>query len=101
MIEDSGASFLKSPPRMHRPSRPLQVVVYQDVLCAWWYVADQRLHAVQRELGDQLRWRSRPFPLRVHEALPSAKELGGWIKDLTEAKKEPEGGALCTDLWTS
>jgi predicted DsbA family dithiol-disulfide isomerase len=77
------------------------VVVYQDVLCAWCFVAEQRLHVVQRELGDQLRWRSRPFPLRIHEALPSAKELAGWVKDVGEARKEPEGIALSDDLWTS
>jgi predicted DsbA family dithiol-disulfide isomerase len=79
----------------------MQVVVYQDVLCAWCFIAEQRLHAVQRELGDQLRWRSRPFPLRLHEALPSAKELSGWVKDLAEARKEPEGVALSDDLWTA
>lgn len=79
----------------------MQVVVYQDVLCAWCFIAEQRLHAVQRELGDLLRWKSRPFPLRVHEALPSAKELAGWVKDLAEAQKEPEGSALREDLWTS
>jgi len=79
----------------------MQVVIYQDVLCAWCYIAEQRLHAVQRELGDQLRWRSRPFPLRLHEALPSSKELAGWVKDLRAAKEEPEGDALRADLWTS
>jgi predicted DsbA family dithiol-disulfide isomerase len=79
----------------------VQVVVYQDVLCAWCFIAEQRLHAVQRELGDQLRWRTRPFPLRLHEALPSAKELSGWVKDLGEARKEPEGAALSDDLWTA
>jgi len=79
----------------------MQVVVYQDVLCAWCFIAEQRLHAVQRELGDLLRWKSRPFPLRLHEALPSAKELAGWVKDLAEAQKEPEGSALREDLWTS
>jgi predicted DsbA family dithiol-disulfide isomerase len=86
---------------MHRPSRPLQVLVYQDVLCAWCFIADQRLHAVQRELGDQVRFRVRPFPLRVHEALPSTKELAGWVKDVTEARKEPEGAALSDGLWTA
>ena len=79
----------------------MQVVVYQDVLCAWCFIAEQRLSVVQRELGDQLRWKQRPFPLRVQEALPSAKELAGWVKDLGEAKKEPEGGALKEELWTA
>lgn len=86
---------------MHRPPRPLQVLVYQDVLCAWCFIAEQRLHAVQRELGDQLRLRWRPFPLRVHEALPSSKELAGWVKDLAEARKEPEGNTLSDGLWTA
>lgn len=79
----------------------MQILVYQDVLCAWCFIAEQRLHLVQRELGDQLRWKTRPFPLRLHESPPSAKELSGWVKDVTLAHKEPEGRALTADLWTT
>jgi len=79
----------------------MQILVYQDVLCAWCFVAEQRLLLVQRELGDLLRWRTMPFPLRLHESPPTAKERASWVKDLAQARKEPEGNALSTDLWTA
>lgn len=79
----------------------MQIVVYQDVLCAWCFIAEQRLHLVQRELGDQLRWKTRPFPLRVHEAVPSTRELAGWVKDMAAAREEPEGRLLSEELWTA
>ena len=85
---------------MSRPFRPLEIVVYQDVLCAWCYVAEVRLDAVRRELGDSVRWRLRPYPLRVREAVPSQKEIAAAVAELQRARLEPEGARLSTELWT-
>jgi len=79
----------------------MQILVYQDVLCAWCFIAEQRLLLVQRELGDLLRWKVMPFPLRLHESPPTARERAGWVKDLVRARKEPEGSSLSPDLWTA
>jgi predicted DsbA family dithiol-disulfide isomerase len=85
---------------MSRLSRPLQIVVYQDVLCAWCFIAEQRLQLLQRELSGQVRWTTRPFPLRATDARPSKKEIQSWLKAIAEAKREPEGKSLRADLWT-
>src|SRR5688500_4438122 len=86
---------------MNRAQKPLQILVYQDVLCAWCFIADQRLDVLRREFGDAVRWHIRPYPLRIQEALPTRKEIDDWVKEIDRARKEPEGRALSTDLWTS
>jgi predicted DsbA family dithiol-disulfide isomerase len=83
---------------LRRP--PLEITVYQDVLCAWCYVAEVRLEQVRRELGDAFRWRRRPYALRVKDSLPTKRELKGWIREVNTACKEPEGGLLTPALWT-
>lgn len=86
---------------MNRFWGPVQIVFYQDVLCGWCFVAEQRLAVIQQELGDRARWITRPFPLRLSETPLTSDELAERIKDLTEAKKEPEGAPLSAELWTS
>jgi predicted DsbA family dithiol-disulfide isomerase len=86
---------------MTRSPKPLQIVVYQDVLCAWCYVADARFEVLRAEFGHDVQWRTRPYPLRIQEALPSEKEVSDWLAELERAKKEPEGARLTPELWTA
>jgi predicted DsbA family dithiol-disulfide isomerase len=81
--------------------KPLQITVYQDVLCAWCYLADHRLDLLRKEFGDAVRWRVRPYPLRVVETMPSERELRGLSEEVERARTEPEPVArlLTTDLW--
>jgi predicted DsbA family dithiol-disulfide isomerase len=86
---------------MSRLCRPLQLVLYQDVLCAWCFIAEQRLAVLKAELGDTVRWKVRPFPLRTQDSVPSPRELSSWAKDIEDARKEVEGQSLSPELWTA
>lgn len=80
--------------------KPLTVYVYQDVLCAWCYVAEQRLELVRHELKGLVRFRRKPYPLRPAEGLPRPNEVREALSELERARKEPEGKRLSNDLWT-
>lgn len=86
---------------MKPSSKPLQITVYQDVLCSWCYLADLRLDTLKQEFGDSLRWSVRPYPLRVHDKRPTNKELRGLTEEVRRAQQEPEEVArlLSTELW--
>ncbi len=86
---------------MSRFQKPLQILVYQDVLCAWCFVAERRIEILKKDLGDAVRWIRRSYPLRLKDTLPSAKEIDGWVKEVEQARKEPEGRSLSPELWTS
>jgi predicted DsbA family dithiol-disulfide isomerase len=87
---------------MIRPSsKPLQIVLYQDVLCGWCYVADRRLELLRQEFGELVRWRTRPFPLRLKDAVPTEKELRALCRELDRAQAEPEGAPISSALWRS
>jgi predicted DsbA family dithiol-disulfide isomerase len=81
--------------------KPLQITVYQDVLCAWCYLADLRLEVLRKELGDAVRWRVRPYPLRVQDTPPTERELRGLAAELQRARQEPDSAArlLTQELW--
>ncbi|WP_224368026.1 DsbA family oxidoreductase [Hyalangium versicolor] len=81
--------------------KPLQITVYQDVLCSWCYLADLRLEVLRKEFGDTVRWRVRPYPLRVQDTLPTERELRGLSEEVQRAREEPEAVArlLTPDLW--
>ncbi len=86
---------------MKPTSKPLQITVYQDVLCSWCYLADLRLDTLKQEFGDALRWRVRPYPLRVHDKRPTEKELRGLTEEVRRAQQEPDALArqLSAELW--
>ncbi len=86
---------------MHRPTKPLEVVVYQDVLCAWCYVATARMDLLRREFGPTVKWSFRPYALRVKETVPTSRELHQLVSTIERARKEPEGERLQKDLWMS
>ena len=67
---------------MSRAPKQSQVVVYQDVLCPWSWLAELRLSQLQRELAAVLRFVPRPYPLRPMESLPSEDEIARAVKDL-------------------
>ncbi|HEX8822314.1 MAG TPA: DsbA family protein [Archangium sp.] len=81
--------------------KPLQITVYQDVLCAWCYLTDLRLESLKQEFGDLIRWRVRPYPLRINDKRPTDKELRGLTEEVRRAQQEPEPVAklLITELW--
>ncbi|QSQ21003.1 DsbA family protein [Pyxidicoccus parkwayensis] len=81
--------------------KPLQIIVYQDVLCAWCYLADARLDVLRQEFGEALRWSVRPYPLRLQDALPTEREKRGLVEEVQRAQREADPAArlLSTDLW--
>ncbi|ATB35218.1 thioredoxin [Cystobacter fuscus] len=98
---ESGAFVICARSHMKPSSKPLQITIYQDVLCSWCYLADLRLETLKHEFGDIVRWRVRPYPLRVHDKRPTEKELRGLTQEISLAQKEPEPVArlLSTELW--
>lgn len=80
--------------------KPVTVLVYEDVLCGWCYVAHERWTAVRAELGPLFRWKSRPFPVSLLDGIPSRRERHARAKELRHAAREPEGGRLSDELWT-
>lgn len=86
---------------MKTPHKPLQITVYQDVLCAWCYLADLRLEGLRQEFGETVRWSVRPYPLRVHDVLPTERETRGLVEEVQRAQREadPTARLLSTDLW--
>jgi predicted DsbA family dithiol-disulfide isomerase len=80
--------------------KPLQIAVYQDVLCAWCYLVDRRLQVLRAEFGDMIRLVPRPYALRARDLPPTQKEVGEVLKEIARAQKEADGAAIRPDLWT-
>jgi predicted DsbA family dithiol-disulfide isomerase len=80
--------------------KPLQIAVYQDVLCAWCYLVDRRLALLREELGDLIRIVHRPYALRTSDAPPSPKEIADSLKEISRAHLEPDGELIRPDLWS-
>jgi predicted DsbA family dithiol-disulfide isomerase len=88
-----------------RPDDPpdlpgVEVVLFHDVLCAWSYVADQRLEHLRDEYGAQVRWRYRGYPLRPEEEALDKKQRALLARHFRRAAKEKEGAGVVADLWT-
>jgi predicted DsbA family dithiol-disulfide isomerase len=86
---------------MTSTQKPLQIIVYQDVLCAWSYLAESRLAPLRDELRDLVRWLYRPFPLRAAESRLTEADLHGFAEEIRKASDEPDGRRLVPDLWIS
>jgi predicted DsbA family dithiol-disulfide isomerase len=82
--------------------KPLQITVYQDVLCAWCYLADSRLDVLRQEFRDIVRFRVRPYPLRVNDVLPTDKERRALAGEVERAQEEvdPAARLITSELWT-
>lgn len=81
--------------------KPLQLVMYQDVLCAWCYVAERRIDALQEELGGLVQVTRRPYALRLAETLPTPREFAHATRELARARREPEAAQVRPTLWTA
>lgn len=77
----------------------LDICIYQDVLCPWCFVLEERLDLLRRELGTWAHWRTRPFPLWLKQAALSEKEIKNALAEVERAKDEPEGVVLSAELW--
>jgi predicted DsbA family dithiol-disulfide isomerase len=88
---------------MKPPALPLQITVYQDVLCSWCYLADLRFEVLRHELQGVVQWRARPYPLRIVDALPTPKERNALLEEVQRARAEADPAArlLSTELWSS
>ena len=73
------------------------------MLCAWSYLAELRLEVVRRELGPLVRWKVRPFPVRVVDTLPTERERRHYLTELARARREadPTAQLLSSELWTA
>lgn len=82
-------------------SRPaiLDICLYQDVLCPWCFVLENRLEALKNELGTWANWRTRPFPLWLKETALSEKDIKNALEEVKRASAEPEGQRLSAELW--
>jgi len=79
----------------------IDIVIHHDVLCGWSWIADLRLRALAEELGGALRIEYRPFPLRVEEMVPTAREIEAEAEALLSVAREPEALGIVPDLWRS
>jgi predicted DsbA family dithiol-disulfide isomerase len=86
---------------MRRLPRQTQLLVYADVLCPWSWLADLRLAAVVRELGQVFHVIRRPYPLRLLESIPRPREIARAVREITRARREPEALPFRGELWTS
>jgi predicted DsbA family dithiol-disulfide isomerase len=86
--------------RESRVGTDLEIAVYQDVFCAWCYVAEARLEPLRRELGEAVRWSFRPYALRLEDTPLTPKERSDCIRELEAAQQEKEGARLSSELWT-
>jgi predicted DsbA family dithiol-disulfide isomerase len=81
------------------PRKQLSLVLYQDVFCAWSYLAELRLAALQNELGKAVHLSISPYPVRVADDPLTRAERASWIEESRQAHAEPEGGRIRADLW--
>lgn len=81
--------------------KPIQMTVYQDVLCAWSYLVDGRLEALRQEFKDAVSLRVRPYALRLHDVLPTPRERRELVREVERARLEsdPLAQRLSPELW--
>lgn len=83
-----------------RLDEPVELVLYHDVFCSWCYVADQRLDVLRQELGSQVTWALRGYPLRPDDRLPDKKQRQVLARHFRRVAKEAEGRGVVPELWT-
>lgn len=82
-------------------SKPIELVLYHDVLCGWSWLADQRLRLLQEELGPVFHLEYRPFAAKFDDRLPTRTERMSEASNWRKVAREPEGKGIVPDLWRS
>jgi predicted DsbA family dithiol-disulfide isomerase len=77
------------------------LVLYEDPLSPWCFVAEQRIRAALEEVGFAYELRIEPFPLRMEPRAPTAAERRALARTARRAAKEPEAAHTKPDLWLS
>ncbi len=88
------------PPRSV-PAEPVTLVLYEDPLSPWCFVAEQRIRAALEEVGFAYELRIEPFPLRNEPRAPSPAERRALARAARKAALEPEAAHTKPDLWLS
>jgi predicted DsbA family dithiol-disulfide isomerase len=77
------------------------LVLYEDPLSPWCFVAEQRIRAALEEVGFAYQLRIEPFPLRMEPRAPTAAERRALARTARKAALEPEAAHTRPDLWLS
>jgi predicted DsbA family dithiol-disulfide isomerase len=81
---------------------PVTLVLYEDPLSPWSWVAERRVEAALASLpGVFAPLRHAAFPLRVEPRTPTASELRSHARAARRAAREPEAAGTRPDLWLS
>ena len=78
---------------------PIEITYFHDILCAWCFVAGERVRALKSEYGDAVKVTLRPFPVRSDEERPTRKEQLELARNSRKASREPEGRLITSALW--
>lgn len=84
-----------------KSTMPLELTVYHDVLCAWSWIADQRLRLLREEFDPPLRIRYVPFCVRPEDRVPTEWERMAEASSWRKVAREREGKGIVADLWRS
>ncbi len=79
----------------------MTLVLYEDPLSPWCFVAEQRIRAALEEVGFAYELRIEPFPLRMEPRAPTSAERRALARAARRAAKEPEAAHTRPDLWLS
>lgn len=79
----------------------MTLVLYEDPLSPWCFVAEQRIRAALEEVGFAYVLRIEPFPLRNEPRAPTAAERRALVRTARKAAREPEAAHTTPDLWLS
>lgn len=79
----------------------MTLVLYEDPLSPWCFVAEQRIRAALEEVGFFYDLRIAPFPLRNEPRAPTQAERRALARTARRAAREPEAAHTTPDLWLS
>jgi predicted DsbA family dithiol-disulfide isomerase len=77
------------------------LVLYEDPLSPWCFVAEQRIRAALEEIGFAYALRIEPFSMRAEPRAPTLAERRAFARIARKAAREPEAAHTTPDLWLS
>lgn len=83
------------------PAEPVTLVLYEDPLSPWCFVAEQRIRAALEQVGFAYQLSIEPFPLRMEPRAPTLAERRAFARVARKAAREPEAAHTKPDLWLS